>query len=46
MPKIKRNPRKKLEKVREIYYAGLVKEAVKLGYIRLDVKGKSDIDLY
>ena len=38
--------KKKLEKVREKYFAGLVKEAVKLGYIRLDVKGKSDKELY
>ena len=36
----------KIEKLRESYFAGLVKEAVKEGLIKLDLSGKSDSQLY
>ena len=36
----------KIEKLRESYFAGLVKEAVKEGLIELDLSGKSDSQLY
>ena len=38
--------KEELESVREKYFAGLVKEAVKQGYIKLDIKGKSDKELF
>ncbi len=38
--------KKKLEDLRESYFAGLVREAVKEGHINLDVSGKSNKDLY
>ena len=36
----------KIENLRESYFAGLVKEAVKEGLIQLNVSGKSDATLY
>ena len=38
--------KRQLEKKRENYFAGLVRQAVKLGYIKLDLKGKSNKQLY
>jgi len=36
----------KLERLRESYFAGLVREAVKEGHIKLDISGKNDSQLY
>ena len=38
--------KKELENIREKYFAGLVKEAVKEGYINLDITGKTDAQLF
>ncbi len=38
--------KKELEDIREKYFAGLVKEAVKEGYINLDITGKTDAQLF
>jgi|TARA_X000001382_G_C3161405_1_gene176397 hypothetical protein len=38
--------KKELEDIREKYFAGLVKEAVKEGYIKLDITGKTDAQLF
>ena len=38
--------KQQLEKKRENYFAGLVRQAVKLGYIKLDLRGKSNQQLY
>ena len=38
--------KKELEEIRQSYFAGLVKEAVKEGLISLNVAGKSDSQLY
>jgi len=38
--------KKKLEEIREDYFAGLVKEAVKEGLIELDVSGKTNAQLF
>ena len=40
------NIKRKLERLRESYFAGLVKEAVKEGHIKLDISGKNDSQLY
>jgi len=36
----------RIENLRQSYFAGLVKEAVKEGYIKLDIAGKSEAQLY
>ena len=38
--------KEELEDIREKYFAGLVREAVKEGYINLDVTGKTDAQLF
>ena len=38
--------KKELEDIREKYFAGLVKEAVKEGHINLDISGKTDAQLF
>ena len=40
------NVKRKIEDLREDYFAGLVKDAVKEGHIKLDTRGKTNSQLY